>query len=496
VAALVVAAFMPYLASLTFDYVLDDRLIVRQNEAIRGWSSLLTLWTKPYWITAAGEPGQGLYRPVFMVILSVLWNTGLRYPIFFHLLAIVAHAVATVLVFRLMRRVFWMPAAAVGALWFAVHPVHVEAVSNIANSSEVFVTVATLALALLLLRADERVDANGVVPWATAIGGAALWAAAVLTKESGVTAPALALIAVWGWRAAGAPTSEPWRASVRSAWTRWRPLVAACAVVVVLVVVARMAVLQSLVSRDSIAAEGLGSLTSWQRVWSVLGLGPTIAGLLVWPGELNPMYGPRAIAGNQGPNLSAVSFVGALALVSWLAWRAAKRGDRRVACALAWVLVAFAPASNLLVPTGQILAERTLYLSSVGVAMLLGIGVEAVVARIEIGSVPVLRTLSTGAIIGVVLLAFVTARSTGRRTLAWKDHGALFQQAIQADPGDHRPHRHLAEYHLTLGDTSRALTAYARAFALAPEDRDVRAGYVGLLQKLGLRERLDAIGRK
>ena len=56
----------------------------------------------------------------------------------------------------------------------------------------------------------------------------------------------------------------------------------------------------------------------------------------------------------------------------------ARRGDRRPLVAMGWVAIAFLPASNLLVPTGQLLAERTLYLPSVGVALLAAWGIDRV----------------------------------------------------------------------------------------------------------------------
>ena len=62
----------------------------------------------------------------------------------------------------------------------------------------------------------------------------------------------------------------------------------------------------------------------------------------------------------------------------------ARRGDRRPLVAIAWVAIAFLPASNLLVPTGQLLAERTLYLPSVGVALLVAWGINVVYARVRV----------------------------------------------------------------------------------------------------------------
>jgi hypothetical protein len=56
------------------------------------------------------------------------------------------------LVFRLLARGVSVIAAAIGAAWFAVHPIHVEAIASVANSSEILVALFTGALALIVAR--------------------------------------------------------------------------------------------------------------------------------------------------------------------------------------------------------------------------------------------------------------------------------------------------------------------------------------------------------
>src|SRR5581483_2756256 len=103
--------------------------------------------------------------------------------------------------------------------------------------------------------------------------------------------------------------------------------------------------------------------------------GGRIGQLLWWPGVLNPHYGPSVLPARPGATPAAMLTLGAIAIAiasaAWLAWRSVAR-DRRPLGAVVWCLVAFLPASNLLVATGQILSERTLYLSSIGAAMLVG----------------------------------------------------------------------------------------------------------------------------
>jgi len=52
-----------------------------------------------------------------------------------------------------------------------------------------------------------------------------------------------------------------------------------------------------------------------------------------------------------------------------VAWR---RGRRAEAFGLGWIAIAFLPVANLFFPTGVLVAERTLYLPSVGLALAVG----------------------------------------------------------------------------------------------------------------------------
>src|SRR5437879_1802371 len=115
VALLLAAAFLPYARTLAFRFVYDDLPVIRENVTLRGWHSLLAVWTTEYNVSTSG-----LYRPVLMSIFAIVWNVGGHAPVWFHLLAVAAHMSATLLVWLLLRRGVDGWAAALAALWFAV----------------------------------------------------------------------------------------------------------------------------------------------------------------------------------------------------------------------------------------------------------------------------------------------------------------------------------------------------------------------------------------
>src|SRR5262249_24084622 len=128
-------------------------------------------------------------------LLAIIRNVGAGWPVWFHLDAIVLHLAATLLVWRMLARGVRRWPAALAALWFAVHPVHVEAVANISNSADAFVALWTLGVSFVL-----AAFAESVVPWRRALLAAILFFLAMLTKETGSMSLGIALVAAVAWR--------------------------------------------------------------------------------------------------------------------------------------------------------------------------------------------------------------------------------------------------------------------------------------------------------
>jgi hypothetical protein len=472
VALLVLAALLPFVRAAFFPFVYDDRVIIRGNPDIRGWSSLLTLWAKPYWHGAADA---GLYRPAFVALLAGAWNLGARLPIWFHLLAISMHVIVTVLVWRMLRRAVAVIPATLAALWFAVLPVHIEAVANVANSSEVVVALWSCILALYLARVDWNVSADRSVSWKQALGAGAIFLFTFLSKESGVVVPFAAAIWVWGWR----PPARVTYAERRPFFERWWRVAFVIVAAATAVFVARWLVLGRIFSAP--VAPGLVNLTAWQRVWAMLSLGPLVARILVWPTALNPEYGPNALE-HLGPSWDAAATVLLVTAAFGLAIHLARRGDRRLFAAAGWFAITFGPASNLLGPTPQILTERTLYAPSIAVAFIGAILLTALLRRIEaVADRPRMlwaRDVARGAVVAVIsAIVVATGAKSLRATAVWSSNEAVFRQMIAMDSAGYRGYWQLAGYMKGRNRFDESLSLYDRAYRLFPADRQLAVDF-------------------
>jgi tetratricopeptide (TPR) repeat protein len=100
-----------------------------------------------------------------------------------------------------------------------------------------------------------------------------------------------------------------------------------------------------------------------------------------------------------------------------------------LALGIFWFALTVLPVSNLLFPTGVLLAERTLYLPSVGLALVVA------------GALPAMRDLGTGVrrvalVVGATVLLALTARTVARNP-AWESTRAVLETLNRDHPESH-----------------------------------------------------------
>jgi protein O-mannosyl-transferase len=457
--ALVAAA--PYLVSIGYGFVYDDGPIIADNPALHARSGMLTAWRVAYWPAEWGRAG--LYRPVVQFIYALLWNVSAGAPRLFHAYAVALYALCAVAVLFVLACALPTRAALIGALLFAVDPLHVESVANVAGSAEVVAALASIACVMVLARAFN--EERGPVFWRTAAGSAALFAIALGAKESAATVPALAALCVWGWSAGSGSSRVSAKEVLVRGWRAWTSF----ALVLALMIAARHAVLGGFSPPSSALAVGLDGESLAQRWWTMTAAWPQVAHLLLLPTRLSMHYGPTTVIPHHGPTTIAVISIAAFAIAIGVAGEIARRGDRRPLVAVAWMVLAYLAASNILIPTGQLLAERTLFVASVGVAMLAGWAL----ARIEGASIGERRVVIALAAALIMFGAFGTVR----RVPVWSSEERLFQSGIEFDGAAFYPYQMLARTAGRRGDNARGLELLGEAHSRYPQGESLSLEY-------------------
>lgn len=199
-AGFVLLALVTYHGTLPVPLSSDARFLTYQNAFNRDVAGLAHVWTADYFAGAIthGVPyTSGYYRPVVNCLFWLEHRLAGRRDALYNLGQVLLHGLCAFLVFLLCLRIGRDAAAAgVAGLVFALHPVHAFAATEPAARAEV-VCFAFYVLALLTfdsaLRAPDRRGAARRIAL-TLI----LYLGAVLSKEMGITLPAvLALLIVY-----------------------------------------------------------------------------------------------------------------------------------------------------------------------------------------------------------------------------------------------------------------------------------------------------------
>ena len=466
-------AILIHLPTLGHEFVFDDRGVIVHNPLMQDARSIPRLLVSPYWSGEGREAG--IYRP--LTSLSLALNRAVAGGMkagWFHLVNVLLHGAATLLVTLLALEILssTLPAVAAGLL-FAVHPVHVEAIAGIVGRAEILAACGVL----LCLRLHRR--ALG----AAGGGGASLmmpaaWLAAffgVMAKESAIVAPLLCALADLAFPADPSPA----RARRARLYAGYGAAIGAAILARVLVLgsPAAAAAIPFVDNPAAVAGPLAGRLTA-------LGVVARYAGLLVLPHRLSADYSFDQIPVIRSPLEPAALF--GLLLVALTLGAGLLLLRRRPACgfALLFVAVSGAPTSNLVFFIGTLLAERLMYLPSVGLCLLFGCVVERVT-----------RPATERAVAGACLLVLALAMArTWTRLPDWSDDFALYRSAATVSPRSARIRYNLGNVHLRRGEYAEAEAAYRLALSIHPGFDDARSNLGLALLHLGRpREALDLL---
>jgi protein O-mannosyl-transferase len=435
--AVAICAVVPHVVALWNGFAMDDLYIIVWNPLVHSIRGMWGAFAAPYWPPDLG--GQ-MYRPLPLATYAVDWAIAGEQPAWSHALNLLWHAGVTIAVTALALRTRSpdgrggqgvRTAGLIAGLLFAVHPVHVEAIANVIGRGEL---MAALGVCLAVYAAVVK-DSIGWSALALAVG--------LLSKENAAVVPGLI---AWAWIVG---LSRPPRARMVAYAGSWLAVLA-------VYVAVRAAVLQPYERLHAIAPVFLGQsflagrLTAIAALWDVLRL-------LIAPLTLRVDYSPaeRTIVDSL---LDGRFVLGFACLTLWagllvIAWRR----DRRVeAFGLGWIAIAFLPVANLLFSTGVLLAERTLYLPSIGLALALG----AALARHPADRVRL--------VLGVLVLA--GAIRSAVRVPVWRDDVSVTLSMLEDSPQSYRGHARVAALYQSHRQPERALAELRTA--MRTYDRD------------------------
>ena len=477
------------ITSIGHDFTYDDRYVIMMNERVHSLRSFWQFFAQSYWPPKFGGDG---YRPLVILLFAVQWTVSDGAAWVFHLTNILL-AVGTALA------VYWMALALLprtgawlAAALFAVHPVHVEVTGNLVGQAELVVGLAlAVAMGWYLRRRTEGTLTTrdvGVLSLLYAIG--------LFSKEHAAVFPLLLVAAEF----TVVRDDRAWRARLVAV----RPLALALIAVTLGYIKLRSLVQADLTGFAPYAAFRFLNMGAEARIGTMLHEFPRIAQLVLFPTRLSADYSPNDVIISNGIGIDELPGILLVLCMVTLAFVLRRRAPA-ASLGLFWFIIAYGPVSNVLVATGIVTAERTLFLPSVGVVL---VGAVTALYLLEEATRPRRVALAS---VAALLLALGLGKSISRQRV-WKNNDILFDAMVLDAPLSYRAHlmrgrnlalkkrlreaeaelRHairlfpydagatvdVAEAYRRSGMCKPALPLYEWSFAIDSTLRDGRLGYV------------------
>ncbi|HEY4310141.1 MAG TPA: tetratricopeptide repeat protein [Pirellulales bacterium] len=453
--ALVAMVVIAYLPALDAEFIWDDETNVTNNETLRSLDGLRQMWFVPRSIQQ--------YYPLMYTTYWVEYHLWGLAPFGYHLVNILLHATAALLVWRLLLRL-QVPGAWLAAAIFAVHPVEVESVAWVTERKNVL----SLSLALLAMLAYVRFDppeastapSPGPGRWRWYATAVVLFALALFAKTVVVTLPAVMLVIYW--------------------WKRGRVTARDVAYMAPLF---GLSIAMGLVTRwvelNHVGAEG--NEWSMGEVERLLLAGRALwfyVAKLAWPHPLVLFYPNFTIDSGQWWQYLFPLAAILLPVGLWLARNSIGRGPLAAVLIFCGVMVPALGFFNVYFMQYAQVSDHFQYHASIALIAL----VAASAVTLSSGLKPQQRVMAR---VGASLVLFALAVLTYCQTFIYHDLEVLYRDTIAKNPQSWIAYLNLSTHLDSLGRADEALNMARAGLEVAPSQPRLHACLANVLDELG-----------
>ncbi|XP_008399435.1 transmembrane and TPR repeat-containing protein 1 isoform X2 [Poecilia reticulata] len=476
-AALFVLCSLCYSNSLYGELVHDDVWAIVNNPDVRPGSSLRNIFRNDFWgKRMADNTSHKSYRPLCILTFKLNILLGGLTPLYFHIINVCLHcAVTCLLMYTCERCVFKNPCLAfITALLFAVHPVHTEAVSGIVGRADVLACLLFLLTFHFYIRSIDEWVSEDSFPSTVSPGSLLvslfLGTCAMLVKETGITVFGVCLL-----YDALVLCRKPLTHHLLSSRLEDFPhfctpfIKRACLVsgYVVMIMSIRLWLMGGSMplfsEQDNPASYSPHLLTRFLTYSYLLSFN---AWLLLAPVVLcyDWQVGSIPLVESLGDvrNVSTILLATLMiALCLHCLFSLKRQENKEVLVGICFLVFPFIPASNLFFRVGFVVAERVLYMPSMGYCILVAAGLGRLFSVAG-------RWGTTLLSVFMLLLILLFSWKTVQQNNVWLSREALFRSGFKTLPHNAKVHYNYANF---LKDSARheeAIYHYNNALRLYP----------------------------
>lgn len=453
---LLVIGFISYSNIFSNPFVIDDDYFIVKWNAIRSFKNL------PLFIKGLTPEGhEGVYRPIRTLFYAIAYKLFGSNPFGYHLFSIIIHLSSTILVYLILvsaLRNYLLPF--VSALFFAIHPIHTESITYMTSSFDM--------VGILFILVSFYTYIQYAILKKRLFYGMSVFSAIIgyFAHEVTLIFPVLLVLYNMCFK-------------VKNSIRIYIPYFAG----MLFYIVVRFLM---------IGVGGKGGYVLNSFYYTMLMMPKAFfkyISLIIFPinlsmnHELYPGIYSMLYVGYDKDALSSFSFrdfriLLPLTIITAIVGVGAVFFKRRpiISFSILWFFISLIPVSNI-IPTGIIMAERYLYLSSFGYCFLLGY------LLVELYNRGRFRDLAYIIFCTIALFYFKTSII---RNLDWRNPLFLWNIEVKRFPKSPIANNNLGYAYLVTGDYDKALTYLERAKELSPKDIQTRDNIVVCYIKKGM----------
>lgn len=459
-AALLLTTTLIYANGFNNPFVVDDRAIIFRNfQPSKSWT-LEDVFQRGLF---PGAPSESAYfRPLTLLTFALNYPLAGQSPRGYRVVNLGLHLLTIMLVNVLFSIVAGKWVGVFGSLLYALHPVHVQAVSYISSRSDPLYTALGLLCLLSWVKGNESEGMRKSLYLGIALGAFFL---GLFAKETMIVVFPLTVLTDLFWHPA-----RSLREKIREKLPWYGGFVALFGIYLFI----RLGLGYPLLMEGEVEM-GLGS-----RVLSAPKIFSLYLGLVFYP---VPLFFFRTMAVPQSffewQVVLGATLLGGMLTLAWLLSRTRKE----ISFGIFWFLISLLPVLNLTVLNAAVM-EHWLYLPLIGLTLAFVAGVKALADRL--GEV-------RGAAVGLSLLALLLSARTVSRNAEWGDLVRLFSQNVAAYPKHSLAWLWLADALKERGGWNDAIRAYKAVLALKNTNLPALVGLADVLSFVGRDDEADEI---
>lgn len=458
---LFIVTLLVYFNSLNGNFVHDDMFAIKRNEDVTGQRPWYYVFRNDFWgKSMADNTSHKSYRPLTVITFQMNYWLGGGEPYTFHIVNFVLHLSVIYLLSYICEWLFHLPSnsAQMVGLFFAVHPVHSEAVAGIVGRAELLAAVFFLLAFMFYARGVQAEYDNPGFSSLQIYISFILGASSMFCKETGITVLGICIVydsLIFYQRFSWSNTHV-----IPAFVQRILKLLLTITVLLLFRMWIMVNTLPVFKEEDNPAAFSPHFLTrflTYSHLCAWNGYLLLLPVTLCYDWQVNTI---QLIGTCSDPrNAFTVAFFLVLICIAKRSFQ--NKNDCTVLMGLAFLIIPFLPASNLFFPVGFVIAERVLYIPSIGYSILVVHGLNLLKQRFHRYSKKILAVF--------LFVCFVLSIKTWYQNQTWHSRQSLFLSGLKALPHNAKIHFNLANLLKDKGQIDSAIYHYEKVLRLWPK---------------------------